>query len=359
MTRTIFSGLLLCLAIGDPALADIPVKDQTVKNERKHRDEKTSDIADVDKKRDAVSTSVTCAMYRPGRKDDPVAAANANPEITGLVRRVAREEGVDENQFLALVYQESRFNPCAKSSAGAIGLSQLMPDTASGLGVNPHSVEDNLRGGARYFKQQLKRFDGNLNLALAAYNSGPLNVQKYGGIPPFKETQGYVANITKKWLPAFGGSDLSSIPLNYGGGSTAYSGLRDTTIDAMATSQATSDSTGNVASWFEQIGKLPTGTVLDSWDQNSGARNANIEMINTMTRLGTTMADLLNSRNAVAASDLSSSSQSGGYPGKQDDPRDTTGLCDRRQGLTWDPRQKTCVRKRENTSKIQLMLQTD
>ncbi|MGX5851050.1 lytic transglycosylase domain-containing protein [Mesorhizobium sp. PL10] len=359
MRRKVITALAAFVTTGGSALADIPVRDQTVKNEREHRDETTSGIADVDKKRGAVSASVTCAMYRPGRKDDPVAAANANPEITGLVRRVAREEGVDESQFLALVYQESRFNPCAKSSAGAIGLSQLMPGTASGLGVNPYSIEDNLRGGARYFKQQLKRFDGNLNLALAAYNSGPLNVQKYGGIPPFKETQGYVANITKKWLPAFGGSDLSGIPLNYGGGSTAYSGLRDSTLDAMATSQATTDSLGNVASWFEQLGNLPTGTVLDSWDQNSGARNANLEMINNMIRLGVTMADLLNSRNAVTASGLSGSSRSDDYPRQEGQPRETTGMCDPRQDLTWDPIEKACVHKREDTSKIQIMLQTD
>ncbi len=359
MRYRVATALAMFVSIGGPALADIPVKDQTVKNEREHRDETTSDIKDVDRKRDAVSTSVTCAMYRPGRKDDPVAAANANPEITGLVRRIAREEGIDENQFLALVYQESRFNPCAKSSVGAIGLAQLMPDTASGLGVNPYSIEDNLRGGARYFKQQLKSFNGNLNLALAAYNSGPLNVQKYGGIPPFKETQGYVGHITKKWLPAFGGSDLSGIPLNYGGGSTAYSGLRDSTINAMATSQATSDSLGNVASWFEQLGSTPAGTVLDSWDQNSGARNANLEMINNLIRLGTTMADLLNSRNAVTASGLSGSSQSADYPKQEEQPRERTGVCDPRQDLLWDPIERACVRKRQDRSKIQLMLQTE
>ncbi len=111
-------------------------------------------------------------MYRPARKDDPVAAANANPTIAGLVRRIAREEGIDENQFLALVYQESRFNPCAKSGAGALGLAQLMPGTASDLGVNPYNIEQNLRGGARYYKQQLRRYNGNVSLALAAYNSG-------------------------------------------------------------------------------------------------------------------------------------------------------------------------------------------
>lgn len=346
------------LAMATPTLADIPVKDRTVLDEREERDQKTSDIEEVDKDRFTVNKSVTCSMYRPGRKDDPVGAANGNPEIAGLVRRIAREEGVNENEFLALVYQESRFNPCAKSGAGAIGLAQLMPGTADDLGVNPHNIEQNLRGGARYYKQQLKRFNGNVNLALAAYNSGPGNVNKYRGIPPFKETQGYVRNITQKWLPAFGGSDKGAIPLNFGGGDTAYTGMRDSTINAMAASSATGDSLGNVASWLEQLAAMQSGTIQDSWDHNSAARNSNLEMINAAIRMGTAMADLINSRNAVTASGLSGSSQTTDFQDRDDDPRETTGLCDERAGLVWDADEQACVQKREAESAVQLLLET-
>lgn len=347
----------LAFAAITPVLADIPVKDKTVLTEREERDEKTSKIEEVDKGRFAVSTSVTCSMYRPGGKNDPVGAANANPEIAGLVRRIATEEGVNENEFLALVYQESRFNPCAKSGAGAIGLAQLMPGTASDLSVNPHDIEQNLRGGARYYKQQLKRFNGNVNLALAAYNSGPGNVQKYRGIPPFTETQGYVRNITQKWLPAFGGSDKGGIPLNFGGGSTAYAGMRDSTINAMATSEATGDSFGNVASWLEQLAAMQSGTIHDSWDHNSSARNANLEMINTAIRMGAAMADLINSRNAVTTSGLSGSSQTTNFADRDDDPRETTGLCDAREGLEWDEQEQACVVSREPETEVRLLLQ--
>ena len=111
-----------------------------------------------------------------------------------MATAIAREEGVDPDLFLRLVQQESSFNPDAVSSAGAIGLGQLMPGTAADLGVDPYDPEQNLRGSARYLRQQLDEF-GDPQLALAAYNAGPGNVRKYGGIPPFRETQNYVAKI--------------------------------------------------------------------------------------------------------------------------------------------------------------------
>ena len=89
---------------------------------------------------------------------------------------------------------KSRFSPAARSSKGAIGLAQLMPDTARGLGVNPHDPKQNLDGGARYLSQQYRRF-GDWRLALAAYNAGPEAVEKYRGIPPYAETQQYVKTI--------------------------------------------------------------------------------------------------------------------------------------------------------------------
>jgi hypothetical protein len=100
--------------------------------------------------------------------------------------------------FQSLVKQESGFSIGARSPVGAFGLTQIMPDTAKGLGIYPAYYDDpqlQLDGGARYFLTQLAAF-GSVPLALAAYNAGPGNVTKYGGIPPFKETQGYVARIT-------------------------------------------------------------------------------------------------------------------------------------------------------------------
>jgi hypothetical protein len=109
-------------------------------------------------------------------------------------KAAARQHGVPEELFLRLVRQESGWNPQAVSHKGAIGLAQLMPDTARYLRVDPHDPRQNLEGGARYLIQQYRRF-GSWRLALAAYNAGPEAVARHGDIPPFKETQGYVRAI--------------------------------------------------------------------------------------------------------------------------------------------------------------------
>ena len=114
-----------------------------------------------------------------------------------VARDAARRHGIPEELFLALVRQESRWNPKARSHKGALGLAQLMPATARVLGVDPHDPQQNLDGGARYLRTQFDRF-GDWRLALAAYNAGPHAVLKYDGIPPYRETQGYVVAIMGK-----------------------------------------------------------------------------------------------------------------------------------------------------------------
>nr|WP_241232793.1 lytic transglycosylase domain-containing protein [Paracoccus haematequi] len=109
-------------------------------------------------------------------------------------RAAARRYGIPEDLFLRLVQQESGWNPSARSHKGATGLAQLMPGTAAKLGVNPHDPVQNLHGGARYLRMMYNQF-GNWRLALAAYNAGPGAVQKYNGIPPYRETRNYVRII--------------------------------------------------------------------------------------------------------------------------------------------------------------------
>lgn len=129
-------------------------------------------------------------------------ASGAIPPFTGSyrgeylepARAAARKHGIPENLFLRLVQQESGWNPTAVSHKGALGLAQLMPDTAVRLGVDAAEPLENLDGGARYLRQQYDRFKS-WRLALAAYNAGPEAVVKYDDVPPYAETQGYVAAI--------------------------------------------------------------------------------------------------------------------------------------------------------------------
>src|SRR5579863_9616613 len=116
-------------------------------------------------------------------------------DIVSAIQAAAAQFGVDPNLALAVAKQESSLNPNAVSPAGAIGVFQLMPATAAGLGVDPTDPAQNIQGGVSYLAQLLQQFGGDVALALAVYNAGPGNVQKYGGIPPFAETQNYVSNI--------------------------------------------------------------------------------------------------------------------------------------------------------------------
>jgi len=129
------------------------------------------------------------------------ASYRLNPKtIDPYIQTIAKRHNLSPKLVHAIIKTESNYNPKAISKKGAQGLMQIMPQTAKMLGLKqPLNPKDNIEAGVRYFKKLLDHFHGDLSLALAAYNAGPTNVEKYQGIPPFKETMNYVKKIKKDY----------------------------------------------------------------------------------------------------------------------------------------------------------------
>jgi soluble lytic murein transglycosylase-like protein len=151
----------------------------------------------------AAPTDFASALAAAGAPYEGVATGStASPEgatstqYDATIEAAAQHYGVEPALLHGLIQQESGFDPSAQSSAGAIGLTQLMPGTASSLGVaNPMNAAESIEGGARYLGQLMSQFGGNATDALAAYNAGPSAVAQYGGVPPYAETQSYVSKV--------------------------------------------------------------------------------------------------------------------------------------------------------------------
>ena len=132
----------------------------------------------------------------PAQVEEPFTVPSVEASSTEeLIERMANAYGVDPQLVKAIAIAESDMNQDEISPVGAIGVMQLMPETAAGLGVDPYDETENIAGGTRYLKQMLETFDGNIPLAVAAYNAGPAAVQRYGGIPPYSETKNYVGRV--------------------------------------------------------------------------------------------------------------------------------------------------------------------
>ena len=147
-----------------------------------------------------LTQQLECAST-PGVKLDilqssPLTDPKLKAQINLLIKKYAKRHGVDEKLILAVLQKESGGNPIAVSPKGAMGLMQIMPETAQSLGVeDPFDLEQNVAAGVKYLKSCLNLFCQDVALALAAYNAGPETVKKYGGVPPYPETQQYVAGI--------------------------------------------------------------------------------------------------------------------------------------------------------------------
>ena len=119
----------------------------------------------------------------------------ADGDLATMVQEAARDQNVDARLVNAVAQAESGGDQSAVSPVGAIGVMQLMPDTAAGLGGNPYDKKQNIEGGAKYLREMLDTFGGDVKKAVAAYNAGPAAVKAYGGVPPYPETQAYVDRV--------------------------------------------------------------------------------------------------------------------------------------------------------------------
>jgi soluble lytic murein transglycosylase-like protein len=202
-SRTIFSGLLLAAATASalPVRADYAVLRS---GSRLHI---TGYAQDGDRVRLSVQggyVEITAAELLAVEPEDVFPApppASIDPVVRygEFIHKSALKHGVDENLIKHVVAAESNFNPKAVSRKNALGLMQLLPETATRYGVtHVFDPAENIDGGTHYLKDLLARYSGNLSLALAAYNAGPEMVDRYGGVPPFSETQNYVKQITSK-----------------------------------------------------------------------------------------------------------------------------------------------------------------
>lgn len=136
----------------------------------------------------AATTAAPAATVSPA----PAGVEPGVAQWTSQIEQASQQTGVDANLIRAVMTHESGGDQSARSPVGAIGLMQLMPGTAAGLGVDPTDPSQNILGGARYLKQLLDEFHGDKTLAVAAYNAGPGAVKQYNGVPPYAETQRYV-----------------------------------------------------------------------------------------------------------------------------------------------------------------------
>ena len=288
----------------NPVNAQVPISDAPKTVQQTQTKAQTEKTQGSTKRWLEYEEGVTCGVFRNPAKS-PVDAMQRT-EITSLIRKYAKAYGVREELALSVAMQESRFSQNVRSCAGAIGVMQLMPGTAKQLGVDPYDLEDNIKGGVKYLKDQLIRFNGNETLTAAAYNAGPHRASLQAGrVPNIPETQTYVREIFGRWEPQFKvlvGSDLGP-------------SLASANQNLINTSRSAAGSIGGTQALAQsrQIaigreGSLVGGAerVQDAWDDNSQSRIITGQGFNRAIDQGTVIGGLMV---AQLLADLATTSQ--------------------------------------------------
>ncbi len=183
--NTLASHIVAPVPVDDTSLGT-PKKAETTKEpETSKKPENTTTLENTDSK----ITEIAYGIYNENE-------LKCSDELNSYFAEASIMYNIDAKLLKSIAFCESSFDPNNTSSSGAMGIMQLMPETAQSLGVNnAYDPRENILGGAKYFSNMLNRYNGDISLALAAYNAGPGNVDKYGGIPPFEETQNYVPKV--------------------------------------------------------------------------------------------------------------------------------------------------------------------
>jgi soluble lytic murein transglycosylase-like protein len=179
---------------GMPMQGGVPGFQQVLANQMKD-DASAASSGAVKKAAAPVSASSDAKKAFSAAGGSGGASAAAPGSVDAMIQTAAKKYGVDPKLVTAVAETESGENQSAVSSAGAVGVMQLMPDTAAGLGVNPYDEEQNIEGGAHYLHDMLETFGGDVKKAVAAYNAGSQAVKDYNGVPPYRETQDYVNKV--------------------------------------------------------------------------------------------------------------------------------------------------------------------
>lgn len=201
-------------------------------------------------------------------------------ELDAIFQKASKKYGVDVNLLKAIAKAESDFNPNCTSHCGAMGIMQLMPGTAKGLGVkDAYDPEQNIMGGAKLISNLLDKYDGDLSLALAGYNAGTGNVRKYGGVPPFKETQNYIKKVNK-YLSS--GSKTGATVLTYNTTKPTTTPAAESSTSKAALNQTVIPSGLQLKRMAEESASVSTASASGSILQNVGLSST--DQITSMLR---------------------------------------------------------------------------